>query len=83
MLSQLSIVQLNGHPIIKSTKDSPVERFLIVGHGLIFIASTLLGYKEPLLRKDGGLAKCQPDHSRNHDFETFISILGMILPINK
>ena len=38
---------------IKSLKDSPAERILIVGHGANLTASlrTLLGYKEPLLRK--------------------------------
>ena len=58
---------------IKSLKDSPAERILIVGHGANLTASlrTLLGYKEPLLRKDGGLANASLTIIETHDFETF------------
>ena len=58
---------------IKSLKDSPAERILIVGHGANLTASlrTLLGYKEPLLRKDGGLANASLTILEIHDFETF------------
>ena len=58
---------------IKSLKDSPAERILIVGHGANLTASlrTLLGYKEPLLRKDGGLANASLTILETHDFETF------------
>ena len=54
-------------------KDSPAERILIVGHGANLTASlrTLLGYKEPLLRKDGGLANASLTILETHDFETF------------
>ncbi|HGK2792694.1 TPA: histidine phosphatase family protein, partial [Streptococcus pneumoniae] len=31
----------------------------------------LLGYKEPLLRKDGGLANASLTIIETHDFETF------------
>ena len=56
---------------------------LIVGHGANLTASlrTLLGYKEPLLRKDGGLANASLTILETHDFETFTLILGMILLI--
>jgi len=58
---------------IKSLKDSPSERILIVGHGATLTASlrTLLGYKEPLLRKDSGLANASLTILETHDFETF------------
>ena len=58
---------------IKSLKDSPAERILIVGHGANLTASlrTLLGYKEPLLRKDGGLANASLTILETRDFETF------------
>ena len=58
---------------IKSLKDSPAERILIVGHGANLTASlrTLLGYKEPLLRKDGGLANASLTILETHDFERF------------
>ena len=58
---------------IKSLKDSPAERILIVGHGANLTASlrTLLGYKEPLLRKDGGLANASLTILETYDFETF------------
>ena len=58
---------------IKSLKDSPAERILIVGHGANLTASlrTLLGYKEPLLRKDGGLANASLTILETHDFEKF------------
>ena len=58
---------------IKSLKRSQAERVLIVGHGANLTASlrTLLGYKEPLLRKDGGLANASLTILETHDFETF------------
>ena len=58
---------------IKSLKESPAENILIVGHGANLTASlrTLLGYKEPLLRKDGGLANASLTILETHDFETF------------
>lgn len=58
---------------IKSLKGSQAERVLIVGHGANLTASlrTLLGYKEPLLRKDGGLANASLTILETHDFETF------------
>ena len=58
---------------IKSLKKSQAERVLIVGHGANLTASlrTLLGYKEPLLRKDGGLANASLTILETHDFETF------------
>ena len=58
---------------IKSLKGSQAERVLIVGHGANLTASlrTLLGYKEPLLRKDGGLANASLTILETEDFETF------------
>ena len=58
---------------IKSLKESPAENILIVGHGANLTASlrTLLGYKEPLLRKDGGLANASLTVLETEDFETF------------
>ena len=58
---------------IKSLKKSQAERVLIVGHGANLTASlrTLLGYKEPLLRKDGGLANASLTILETHDFKTF------------
>ena len=58
---------------IKSLKKSQAERVLIVGHGANLTASlrTLLGYKEPLLRKDGGLANASLTVLETKDFETF------------
>ena len=58
---------------IKSLKRSQAERVLIVGHGANLTASlrTLLGYKEPLLRKAGGLANASLTILETHDFETF------------
>lgn len=58
---------------IKSLKNSKAARILIVGHGANLTASlrTLLGYKEPLLRKDGGLANASLTILETHDFETF------------
>ena len=58
---------------IKSLKGSQAERVLIVGHGANLTASlrTLLGYKEPLLRKDGGLANASLTVLETKDFETF------------
>ena len=58
---------------IKSLKESPAENILIVGHGANLTASlrTLLGYKEPLLRKDGGLANASLTVLETKDFETF------------
>ena len=58
---------------IKSLKNSPAECILIVGHGANLTASlrTLLGYKEPLLRKDGGLTNASLTILETHDFETF------------
>ena len=58
---------------IKSLKGSPAENILIVGHGANLTASlrTLLGYKEPLLRKDGGLANASLTVLETEDFETF------------
>ena len=58
---------------IKSLKDSKAERILIVGHGANLTASirTLLGYKEHLLRKDGGLANASLTILETNDFETF------------
>ena len=58
---------------IKSLKGSQAERVLIVGHGANLTASlrTLLGYKEPLLRKDGGLANASLTVLETEDFETF------------
>ncbi len=69
---------------IKSLKDSPAERILIVGHGANLTASlrTLLGYQEPLLRKDGGLANASLTILETHDLKHLLSILGIILPIN-
>ena len=59
---------------IKSLKESPAERILIVGHGANLTASlrTLLGYKEAHLRKDGGLANASLTVLETDDFETFI-----------
>ena len=58
---------------IKSLKESPAERILIVGHGANLTASlrTLLGYKEAHLRKDGGLANASLTVLDTEDFETF------------
>ena len=58
---------------IKSLKGSQAKRVLIVGHGANLTASlrTLLGYKEPLLRKDGGLANASLTILETEDFETF------------
>lgn len=58
---------------IKSLKGSQAKRVLIVGHGANLTASlrTLLGYKEPLLRKDGGLANASLTILETKDFETF------------
>ena len=58
---------------IKSLKESPAERILIVGHGANLTASlrTLLGYKETHLRKDGGLANASLTILDTEDFETF------------
>ena len=58
---------------IKSLKGSQAKRVLIVGHGANLTASlrTLLGYKEPLLRKDGGLANASLTILETDDFETF------------
>ena len=58
---------------IKSLKGSPAKRVLIVGHGANLTASlrTLLGYKEPHLRKDGGLANASLTVLETNDFETF------------
>ena len=58
---------------IKSLKGSPAKRVLIVGHGANLTASlrTLLGYKGPHVRKDGGLAKASLTVLETHDFETF------------
>ena len=58
---------------IKSLKSKPFEHVMIVGHGANLTASlrTLLGYKEPLLRKDGGLANASLTILETHDFEKF------------
>ena len=58
---------------IKSLKESPTERILIVGHGANLTASlrTLLGYKEAHLRKDGGLANASLTVLETDDFESF------------
>ena len=58
---------------IKSLKESDAEQILIVGHGANLTASlrTLLGYKEPLLRKDGGLANASLTILETKDFENF------------
>ncbi len=58
---------------IKSLKESPAERVLIVGHGANLTASlrTLLGYKEAHLRKDGDLANASLTILDTEDFETF------------
>lgn len=58
---------------IKSLKESPAERILIVGHGANLTASlrTLLGYKEAHLRKDGGLANASLTVLDTENFETF------------
>ena len=58
---------------IKSLKGRQAKRVLIVGHGANLTASlrTLLGYKEPLLRKDGGLANASLTILETEDFETF------------
>ncbi|ORO48904.1 histidine phosphatase family protein [Streptococcus oralis] len=58
---------------IKSLKESPTERILIVGHGANLTASlrTLLGYKEAHLRKDGGLANASLTILETDDFESF------------
>ena len=58
---------------IKSLKESPAERILIVGHGANLTASlrTLLGYKEAHLRKEGGLANASLTVLETDDFETF------------
>ena len=58
---------------IKSLKESPAERILIVGHGANLTASlrTLLGYKEAHLRKDGGLANASLTVLETENFETF------------
>lgn len=58
---------------IKSLKESPAERILIVGHGANLTTSlrTLLGYKEAHLRKDGGLANASLTVLETDDFETF------------
>ena len=58
---------------IKSLKEIPAERILIVGHGANLTASlrTLLGYKEAHLRKDGGLANASLTVLETDDFETF------------
>ncbi|QQC35652.1 histidine phosphatase family protein [Streptococcus oralis] len=58
---------------IKSLKESPVKRVLIVGHGANLTASlrTLLGYKEAHLRKDGGLSNASLTVLETDDFETF------------
>ena len=69
-----SSAQHNGpFNLSNQLKDSPAERILIVGHGANLTASlrTLLGYKEPLLRKDGGLANASLTILETHDFETF------------
>ena len=58
---------------IKSLKESPAERILIVGHGANLTASLLklLCYKEAHLRKDGGLANAILTVLETYDFETF------------
>ena len=58
---------------IKSLKESDAEQILIVGHGANLTASlrTLLGYKEALLRKDGGLANASLTILETKDFESF------------
>ena len=58
---------------IKSLKESPAERILIVGHGANLTASlrTLLGYKEAHLRKEGGLANASLTILETDDFESF------------
>ena len=58
---------------IKSLKESPAERILIVGHGANLTASlrTLLGYKEAHLRKEGGLANASLTVLETDNFETF------------
>ena len=58
---------------IKSLKESDAEQILIVAHGANLTASlrTLLGYKEPLLRKDGGLANASLTILETKDFESF------------
>ena len=58
---------------IKSLRGNQAKRVLIVGHGANLTASlrTLLGYKEPLLRKDGGLANASLTVLETDDFETF------------
>ena len=58
---------------IKSLKESPAERILIVGHGANLTASlrTLLGYKEAHLRKEGGLANASLTVLETDDFEIF------------
>ena len=58
---------------IKSLRGNQAKRVLIVGHGANLTASlrTLLGYKEPLLRKDGGLANASLTILETEDFETF------------
>ena len=58
---------------IKSLKESPAERILIVGHGANLTASlrTLIGYKEAHLRKEGGLANASLTVLETDDFETF------------
>ena len=58
---------------IKSLKESPAERILIVGHGANLTASlrTLLGYKDAHLRKDGGLANASLTVLETENFETF------------
>ena len=58
---------------IKSLKESPAERILIVGHGANLTASlrTLLGYKEAHLRKEGGLANASLTVLETENFETF------------
>lgn len=58
---------------IKSLKESPAERVLIIGHGANLTASlrTLLGYKEAHLCKDGGLANASLTILETEDFETF------------
>ncbi|EIF37860.1 histidine phosphatase family protein [Streptococcus sp. SK643] len=62
---------------IKSLKESDAERILIVGHGANLTASlrTLLGYKEPLLRKDGGLANASLTILETDDFENFTLVV--------
>ena len=54
-----------------------------MGANLTASLRTLLGYKEPHLRKDGGLANASLTVLETNDFETSLWKDGMTLPIKE